>query len=74
VRFRDPVLPGSKLVVVSQLMKVRRGAMIVCRFQCFVHQTLVCEGVIKGVPLPTDLPSAVQASADHAKVDQPTPS
>ncbi|MBI3468026.1 MAG: beta-hydroxyacyl-ACP dehydratase [Planctomycetes bacterium] len=57
VRFRDPVLPGSRLVVVSQLLRVRRGAMIVCRFQCFVERSLVCEGVIKGVPLPNILPS-----------------
>jgi 3-hydroxyacyl-[acyl-carrier-protein] dehydratase len=53
VRFRDPVLPGSRLVVVSQLLRVRRGAMIVCRFQCFVERSLVCEGIIKGVPLPS---------------------
>ena len=57
VRFRDPVLLGNKLVIVSELLRVRRGAMIVCGFQCFVHQTLVCEGVIKGVPLP-ELPGA----------------
>ena len=52
VRFRDPVLPGSRLVMVTQLTKVRRGAMIVCRFQGFVERALVCEGIIKGVPLP----------------------
>jgi 3-hydroxyacyl-[acyl-carrier-protein] dehydratase len=65
VRFRDPVLPGAKLVIVSQLLRVRRGAMIVCKFQCFVEQTLVCEGVIKGVPLP--LPSELAAAFDKAQ-------
>lgn len=52
VRFRDRVLPGDRLVVVAQLVKVRRGAIIVSRFQGFVRQSLVCEGMIKGVPLP----------------------
>jgi 3-hydroxyacyl-[acyl-carrier-protein] dehydratase len=53
VRFRDPVLPGSRLVLVVELVKVRPGAMIVCRFQGFVELSLVCEGVIKGAILPT---------------------
>ena len=36
---------------------VRRGAMIVCRFQGFVKQNLVVDGKIKGIPLPIDLPT-----------------
>jgi 3-hydroxyacyl-[acyl-carrier-protein] dehydratase len=52
VRFRDPVLPGDRLVMAAQLIKVRRGAIVVSRFQGFVRETLVCEGQIKGVPLP----------------------
>ena len=56
VRFRDPVLPGDRLVLMVQLMKVRRGAMIVCRFQGFVRQNLVVDGQIKGVPLDIDMP------------------
>ncbi len=59
VRFRDPVRPGSRLVVVSKLLRVRRGAMITCRFQAFVEQALVCDGVIKGVPLPPELVGGV---------------
>ena len=55
VRFRDPVRPGSRLVIVAQLLKVRRNAMCNCAFQCFVEQTLVCEGQIKGIPLPSEL-------------------
>lgn len=54
VRFRDPVIPGDRLVLVSKLLKIRRGAMIICRFQGFVHERLAVEGVIKGVPLPLD--------------------
>ena len=52
IRFRDPVLPGDRLVIVTQLLKARRGAMIVCRFQGFVRQSLVVEGIIRGIPLP----------------------
>lgn len=54
VKFRDPVLPGDRLVMVAELVKVRRGAIVVSRFQGFVRQSLVCEGQIKGVPLPID--------------------
>jgi len=52
VRFRDPVVPGDRLVVVVEMIKVRPGAMIVCRFQGFVRQSMVVEGKIKGIPLP----------------------
>ena len=52
VRFREVVRPGDRLIIVAQLIKVRRGAMIICRFQSFVGDTLVCEGKIKGIPLP----------------------
>lgn len=55
VKFRDGVLPGNRLLIVVQLLKVRRGAMIVCRFQGFVNQSVVVEGVLKGIPLPLDL-------------------
>lgn len=55
VKFRGGVLPGDKLVMIVQLTKVRRGAMIVCRFQGFVNQQMVVEGRLKGIPLPLDL-------------------
>lgn len=55
VKFRGGVLPGDRLVIVVQLVKVRRGAMIVSRFQGFVKQEMVVEGVLKGIPLPLDL-------------------
>jgi 3-hydroxyacyl-[acyl-carrier-protein] dehydratase len=55
VRFRGIVRPGDRLVVAVQHLKSRRGAMIICRFQCFVDQNLVCEGQIKGIPLSSDM-------------------
>ena len=54
VRFRDPVRPGDRLYIVCKMVRVRRGAIVVCRFQGFVRQTLVVEGLIKGIPLPDD--------------------
>lgn len=51
VRFRDPVFPGSRLVIACEIEKVRRGAMLICRFQAFIAENLVCEGRIRGVPL-----------------------
>jgi 3-hydroxyacyl-[acyl-carrier-protein] dehydratase len=52
IRFRDPVRPGDRLVVVCQQTKVRPGVIIVCRFQAFVRESVVVEGKIKGIPLP----------------------
>jgi 3-hydroxyacyl-[acyl-carrier-protein] dehydratase len=54
VRFRDPVRVGDRLVIVCKMIKVRPGAIIVCRFQAFVGQVMVADGKIKGIPLPVD--------------------
>ncbi len=51
VRFRGVVRPGDRFVIMCRLLKARR-VIITCEFQCFVDQDLVCEGIIKGVPLP----------------------
>ena len=55
VRFRDVVVPGDRLLIVAQMLKLRPNAMIVCRFQGFVRRNLVVEGKIKGIPLPASL-------------------
>ncbi|MCP4189430.1 MAG: beta-hydroxyacyl-ACP dehydratase [Planctomycetaceae bacterium] len=52
VRFRDPVIPGDRLLIMTMLEKVRRGRMIVCRFQGAVKDRIVVDGTIKGIPLP----------------------
>ena len=54
VRFRGPVRPGDRLVVVCKMLKVRAGSIVICRFQEFVGQTMVADGKIKGIPLPVD--------------------
>jgi len=54
VRFRDPVLPGSRLILISQLDKVRRGRIIVSRFQGVVGDSVVVEGTLKGIAIPVE--------------------
>ena len=54
VRFRGVVRPGDRFVVVARLLKVR-SMMVSCEFQCLVRDSLVCEGVLMGIPLPEDL-------------------
>ena len=54
VRFRGTVVPGDRLVVVAQKLQLRVGAMIRCRFQCIVGEQIVCEGQIRGIPIPVD--------------------
>jgi 3-hydroxyacyl-[acyl-carrier-protein] dehydratase len=54
VRFRDTVVPGDRLVIIALKEQLRPGAMVRSRFQCFVRQSLVCEGRIKGIPIPIE--------------------
>lgn len=60
VRFRDPVIPGDRLVLISRLVKARRNRIIICQFQGVVGERVVVEGFLKGIPIPVDmLPSNV---------------
>jgi len=52
VRFRGPVRPGDRLVLVSQAIKVNRRQ-TVFETQGFVGTNMVYHGRIIGVPLPT---------------------
>ncbi len=54
VRFRDPVVPGDRLVIVCQLIKLRRHRIIISRFEGWVDSRLVVEGQLKGVPIPVE--------------------
>ncbi|GIW94255.1 MAG: beta-hydroxyacyl-ACP dehydratase [Pirellulaceae bacterium] len=60
VRFRDPVVPGDRLVIVCQLVKLRRNRIIISRFEGWVGNRLVVEGQLKGVPIPIE---ALQSGA-----------
>lgn len=54
VRFRGPVLPGSRLILMCQLQRVRRGRLIVSRFQGVVGSSIVVEGILKGIAIPVE--------------------
>jgi 3-hydroxyacyl-[acyl-carrier-protein] dehydratase len=54
VRFRGMVRPGERFVIVARLLRIR-STMLTCQFQCFVRENLVCDGIIKGIPLPEDM-------------------
>jgi 3-hydroxyacyl-[acyl-carrier-protein] dehydratase len=60
VRFRDPVIPGDRLVLMCELIKARRGRMLVSRFQGAVRDSLVVEGILKGVPIPVEALSGMR--------------
>ncbi len=54
VKFRGVVLPGDRLIVMVKLLKARRNRMIVAQFQGVVGDQIVCEGELKGIPIPVD--------------------
>ena len=54
VHFRDPVLPGDRLILLCELIKARRMRMMISRFQGVVGDKVVVEGKIKGIPIPVD--------------------
>ena len=75
VRFRGPVIPGDRLIVIVQMVKARRGRMIEARFQGFVRDTLVFDGLLKGIPLPVDLHAplnAPESSASQSSATEPS--
>lgn len=59
VRFRDMVVPGDRLLMACVLIKARPRRMVMCRFQGFVRNELVVEGIIKGIPIPVEAVTAM---------------
>jgi 3-hydroxyacyl-[acyl-carrier-protein] dehydratase len=51
VRFRSPVFPGDRLVLVAKALKVHRRQTL-CNVQGFVKSSMVFHGDILGVSLP----------------------
>lgn len=66
VRFRDPVIPGDRLVLVCQMTKLRRGRIVVTKFQGFVKDSIAVEGVLKGIPIPIEVVNSQLANAAKA--------
>ena len=47
----------------TQLVKARPRRILICRFQGFVRNEVVVEGVIKGIPLPVEAVSALMGQS-----------
>ncbi len=56
VRFRAPVFPGCRLVLIAQVQKVRFGRRAEFAFQGFVDGKMVFSGTMIGVPINRDQP------------------
>jgi 3-hydroxyacyl-[acyl-carrier-protein] dehydratase len=54
VRFRGPVFPGDRLLVMAKCTRVRRGRRAEFVFQGYVKDKLVFSGEMIGVPIVTD--------------------
>jgi 3-hydroxyacyl-[acyl-carrier-protein] dehydratase len=52
VHFRGPVVPGDRLFIGCKGIKIRIGRMVIFQFQGLVRDTLVVDGILKGIPLP----------------------
>ncbi len=63
VRFRDPVIPGDRLVLVCEMTKLRRGRIVVTKFQGLVRNSLAVEGILKGIPIPIEVVNSQLARA-----------
>ena len=50
-RFRGPVQVGDTLVMMLRRLKMRRNYMFTAEYQGYVNQSLVAEGLVKGVAL-----------------------
>ncbi|MCA9161267.1 MAG: hypothetical protein KDA72_23215, partial [Planctomycetales bacterium] len=62
-RFRDPVIPGDRLVLMCEMTRLRRGRIVVTKFQGFVRNSLAVEGILKGIPIPVELLSSQLAKS-----------
>jgi len=54
VRFRLPVFPGCRLILMAQVTSVRRNRRAVFTFQGYVEDRLVFNGKMIGVPINRD--------------------
>lgn len=51
VRFRGPVYPGERLLIMARMTRCRRGKLAEFDFQGYVGERLVYDGRLIGVPL-----------------------
>jgi 3-hydroxyacyl-[acyl-carrier-protein] dehydratase len=64
VRFREPVIPGDRLYLVSELIRLRRGRMFTSHFQGIVRDSIVVDGILKGAALPERMLKEPQSDED----------
>lgn len=69
VRFRDPVIPGDRLVLACEMTKLRRGRIVITKFQGFVRNAMVVEGILKGIPIPIEMVSSQLAKANASAAE-----
>ena len=63
VKFRDPVIPGERLVLVCKMVKVRPKRLIISAFQGFVGDSMVVEGELKGIPIPVEALKGIKSDS-----------
>jgi 3-hydroxyacyl-[acyl-carrier-protein] dehydratase len=51
IRFRSPVYPGCRLIILARLLKLKIKRLAEFEFQGFVGDTMVYNGTIIGVPI-----------------------
>lgn len=51
-RFRGPVKPNDRLILITKMVKVRPRRMIVSEFQGVVDDKVVVDGTVRGIALP----------------------
>ncbi len=66
VRFRDPVIPGDRLVLACEMTRLRRGRIVFTKFQGFVRNAMVVDGVLKGIPIPVEMLNSQLAKAKES--------
>jgi 3-hydroxyacyl-[acyl-carrier-protein] dehydratase len=54
VRFRAPILPGSRLVLMAQVTSIRAKRRAEFNFQGYIEKRLVFSGTMIGVPITKD--------------------
>ncbi|HVW03070.1 MAG TPA: 3-hydroxyacyl-ACP dehydratase FabZ family protein [Planctomycetaceae bacterium] len=54
VRFRAPVFPGSRLILMAQVIKIRPKRQAIFQFQGHVKDRMVFNGQMIGVPISRD--------------------
>lgn len=54
VRFRGPVYPGERLLIMARMTRCRRGKLAEFDFQGYVGDRLVYDGRLIGVPLSSE--------------------